>query len=87
MGKFDRELMAYGKASGAFEYAAKRCAEDVQNPRLRQEVASEFNYLEKVAYPPIENAYKQNPNDKDAQHAFEIATRDLMLMRNKLHSL
>ncbi len=32
MGKYDKELMAYGKASGAFEYAAKRCDEDKQIP-------------------------------------------------------
>lgn len=87
MGKYDSELIKYGKASGAFEYAAKRYAENSTNQQLKQEVAVTFNYLQNVAYPPIEAAFKKDPADDDAARAYEIATRDLMLMRNKLQSL
>lgn len=87
MGKYDRELMNYGKASGAFEYAAKRYAANSANQQFKQEVASTFNHLENEAYKPIEDTYRKNPNDKDAASAYEIAARDLMLMRNKLQSL
>ena len=87
MGKYDSELMKYGKASGAFEYAAKRYATNSANQQLKQEVASTFNHLENEAYKPIEDTYRNNPNDEDAASAYEIAARDLMLMRNKLQSL
>ncbi len=87
MGKYDSELMKYGKASGAFEYAAKRYAANSANQQLKQEVASTFNHLENEAYKPIEDAYRKDPEDKDAASAYEIAARDLMLMRNKLQTL
>ena len=87
MGKYDSKLMKYGKASGAFEYAANRYAEDSTNQQFRQDAVAAYNFLEKVAYTPIEDAFKNNPDDGDAAEAYEIATRDLMSMRNKLHSL
>ncbi len=83
----NRDLMAYGKASGAFEYAAKRYMEDNLNQRLKQEVTAAFNYLEREAYPPIEAAYNNAPESKETASAYEIATRDLMEMRNKWQSL
>ena len=87
MEQINRDLMAYGKASGAFEYAAKRYMEDNSNQRLKQEVTLAFNYSEKEAYPPIEAAYNNAPQSKETVSAYEIATRDLMVMRNKWQSL
>jgi hypothetical protein len=59
MGKFDSELMEYGKASGAFEYAAKRFAANSANQQFKQEVVSTFNPLENEAYKSIEDAFKK----------------------------
>ena len=87
MGKYDSELIKFGKKSGTFEYAAKRYAANSANQQLKQEVASTFNHLENEAYKPIEDAYRKDPEDKDAASAYELAARDLMLMRNKLQTL
>lgn len=87
MSKFIEELTDYAKASGAFEYAAKRYSNDNQNQVLRQEVKTTFNYLKNVAFPKMEKLYKNNPEDKDAISAFEIAYRDLMQMQNLFNSL
>ena len=87
MSKYDKELMAYGKASGAFQYAAKRSAEDRQNQKLKNEAKAAFDELEKVAFSSIENAYSKNPGDKDAESAYEIASADLTEMRKVLLGL
>ena len=59
MGKYDSELMKYGKASGAFEYAAKKYAANPACQQFKQEAVSTFNHLEKEAYKPIEDAYRK----------------------------
>ena len=76
MNKFIEELKDYAKASGAFEYAAKRYSDGNQSKVLRQEVNAAFNYLNNVAFPKIEKLHKDNLEDKDAASVFEIAYRD-----------
>lgn len=58
IGKYDSELMKYGKASGAFEYAVNRYATNSANQQFKQEVASIFNHLENEAYKTIVDAYR-----------------------------
>ena len=87
MSKFIEELKDYAKASGAFEYAAKRYSDGNQSQVLRQEVNTTFNNLNNVAFPQIEKLYKNNPEDKDAISVYEIACRDIMQMQNLFNNL
>ena len=87
MSKFIEELTDYAKASGAFEYAAKRYSDSNQSQVLMQEVKATFNYLNNVAFPKIEESHNNNPEDKNAASVFEIAYKDLMKMQNLFNSL
>ena len=87
MSKFIKELKDYAKASGAFEYAAKRYSDSNQSQVLIQEVKATFNYLNNVAFPKIVELHNNNPEDKNAASVFEIAYKDLMKMQNLFNSL
>lgn len=87
MGKFYKEITEYAKASGAFEYAAKRYSANKQNQLLKDEVNATINYLDNVAFPKIEKLYKANPDDKDAISVYEIACKDRMLMLSIFNNL
>lgn len=87
MSKFYKEIKEYGKASGTFEYAAKRYSQDKQNPALRQEVDVAYHFLMDEAFPVIEKIYKDNPGDEAAISVYEIACMDRMQMQNKFNNL
>ena len=87
MSKYLEELKEYAKASGAFEYAAKRYSANKQNQLLKDEVNATINYLDNVAFPKIEKLYKANPNDMDAISVYEIACKDRMLMLSIFNNL
>lgn len=87
MGKFDKELVAYAKASGACAYAIKRSKENPNDKDLRNNAFEAFDELERLAFPLIEEAYKKNPSDTDATSAFSIASQDLELIREELARL
>lgn len=54
---------------------------------LREEVNFTIDYLDNVAFPKIENLYKENPDDKDAISVYEMACRDGMLMLSIFNNL
>lgn len=87
MSKYLDELKDYSKASGAFEYAAKRYSANKQDQSLRDEVNATINFLDNVAFPIIEKLYHTNPDDKDAISVYEIASKDRMLMLSIFNNL
>ena len=80
------DLYSFAVSANLDQTHDDRAEHDIKQ-QLKQEVASTFNHLENEAYKPIEDAYRKDPEDKDAASAYEIAARDLMLMRNKLQTL
>lgn len=87
MSKFYKEIEEYGRASGAFEYAAKRYLQDKQNPVLRQEVNVTYHFLMEEAFPVIEKIYKDHPGNEAAISVYEITCMDRMQMQNKFNNL